>query len=246
VVSNANVESIAVIDADGTDLRQSIVDDAGATLLPAWSPDGVWIAFFAGADGSSTVSLIHPDGSGRRTLNMDPVSRDGLAWSPDPQRLRLTYKAVDIPRSGSSQGPALTHAFVKVYDVASGTETRIAETSILSGTGPAWSPDGTRISWWDDGVKIISVADAIAGRASPWMVFPSVDGSCSEHADLARTAVCGPAQWSPDSRWLFGWGIGGTAIVFGPSDGSQSSHAILLEHPGDLSAGQVAWQAVVP
>jgi hypothetical protein len=195
------------------------------------------------------VSLIHPDGSGRRTLNTNPVDRDGLAWSPEPARLRLTYKAVDVPHSGSSQGPAIRHAFVKVYDLATAMETSVAETSILSGTGPAWSPDGTRISWWDDGVKVISVADAMAGHASPLTVLPTVDGGCSEHTDLAGKAVCGPARWSPDSRWLFGPGIGGTAIVFGRSDGSESSHSIVFDQPVELSAvsgWQVAWQAVTP
>jgi Tol biopolymer transport system component len=47
---------------------------------PAWSPDGRWIAFYAGNGGHHDVYLMHADGSRRRRL-----ARDGEmpAWSPD-------------------------------------------------------------------------------------------------------------------------------------------------------------------
>jgi hypothetical protein len=245
IVSNAGLESIALVDADGTHLRQLTAPDAVPSVDPAWSPDGTWIAFFSGPIESSAVSLIHPDGSGLRTLNTNPVDRDGLAWSTDQARLRLTFKSADVAHSSSSQGFVFQHTFVRVYDLTTATEAPVAEASVLTGTGPVWSPDGTRISWWKDGTFTVVVADALAGHGRPASAFPSVDGDCSEHPDLAGRAICGPAAWSPDGRWLFGPGIGGTSIVFGRSDGSGTTHAITLDHPGDNS-GSVAWQAVGP
>jgi Tol biopolymer transport system component len=245
VIATGSVEMIALVDADGTGVRVLTAPDATPTLDPAWSPDGNWIAFFSGPPESSAVSLIHPDGSGLRTLYTNPVDRDGLAWSPDPARLRLTYKSRDVAHSSSSQGPAFQRTFVRVYDLATTTEAPVAEASVLTGTGPAWSPDGTKISWWNDGTFTVVVVEALAGHGQPALVFPSVDGGCLEHAALAGRAICGPAAWSPDSRWLFGPGIGGTSIVFGRSDGSGSPHAITLDHPGDNS-GTAAWQAVAP
>jgi hypothetical protein len=131
-----------------------------------------------------------------------------------------------------------------MYDLPSATETPLAETSILGGTFPVWSTDGTRVAWWNDGIWTAGLPDPQGRQADPISIFPSVDGGCSEHADLAGKAVCGPARWSPDGRWLFGTGIGGAAIVFGRADGSGSTHAITLS----AVAGQdvAAWQPVVP
>lgn len=51
---------------------------------PAWSPDGEWIAHIEGYQGR--VVLIHPDGSGRRVLKVDPGSDsiEELAWGSAP------------------------------------------------------------------------------------------------------------------------------------------------------------------
>jgi hypothetical protein len=242
VVSNAGLESISLVDADGTHPEPLTAPDGVMPLDPAWSPDGNWIAFFSGPIESSAVSLIHPDGSGLTTLSTPPVDRDGLAWSPDPEWLRLTYKSPDVAHASSSRGPAIQHTFVRVYDLTTTTETAVAEVSRVSGTGPTWSPDGTRISWWNDTVVTVVVADAVLGRGQPIMVFPPAD-SCSSAA-LAGPATCGPAAWSPDSRWLFGRDNGGTSIVFGRSDGSGSTHSITLAQPSDIAGA--AWQAVAP
>jgi Tol biopolymer transport system component len=51
---------------------------------PAWSPDGRWIAYSAG--GSGTIVIVHPDGSERRTLNVDPATDtiEELTWGAAP------------------------------------------------------------------------------------------------------------------------------------------------------------------
>ena len=244
VVSNAGLESIALVDADGAHLQPLTAPDAGAPLDPAWSPDGNWIAFFSGPIESSAVGLIHPDGSGLRTLSTPPVDRDGLAWSPDPERLRLTYKSVDVAHSSSSRGPAPQHTFVRIYDLATATEMPAAEVSRVYATGLTWSPDGTRISWWDEGNFTVAVAEAVAGIGQPIAVFQDVRCGSTDAAALAGRAICGPAAWSPDSRWLFGPGLSRTSIVFGRSDGTGSTHVITLAQPSDSL--RAAWQAVAP
>jgi Tol biopolymer transport system component len=47
---------------------------------PAWSPDGRWIAYVHSYHG--TVTVVHPDGSGRWSLSIDPGSDsiEELAW----------------------------------------------------------------------------------------------------------------------------------------------------------------------
>ena len=248
VTSDGATQAVALVDADGTHLRPLTLPDPGSPLDPAWSPDGNWIAFFSGADGpdgSRSVSLIHPDGSGLRTLNTNPVVPHGLAWSPDPARLRLAYTSADVPHSSSSRGPTFQPTFLRVYALVTATETPVAEASRVYAEGPTWSPDGTRISWWDEGTFTLVVTEALAGHGRPTTMFPTLAGSCSEPAAGAGGFICGRAAWSPDGRWLFGPGVGRASIVFGRSDGNGSTHEIVLEHPGDNS-GSAAWQAVAP
>lgn len=244
-VPTGNGETIWVVDADGRNLEQVTANVAGAPLDPAWSPDGTWIAFFSGVNYSSAISLVHPDGTGLQALRVPPANRDGLAWSPDPGRLQLTYTAEEVLHSTTALAGG-TVANVKVYDLATATETRVTWTSILSGTGATWSPDGTRISWWNDGTHTIRVTNGVAD-GNPTTVSPTVNSGCMEHPELAAKAICGPARWSPDSQWLFGPGIGGTAIVFELAGGTPPSHAITLDHPVDVGASsgwQVDWQSV--
>jgi Tol biopolymer transport system component len=71
---------IAVVNADGTKPHRLTRNEL-YEMGPAWSPDGKWLAFYAGNDGSHDVYLMRPDGSDRRRL-----TRDGgelPSWSPD-------------------------------------------------------------------------------------------------------------------------------------------------------------------
>lgn len=242
VLSAGTRQTIAVVDVDGTNLRPLAATEALAPSDPVWSPDGTWLAFLSNGAQSSAVNLIHPDGSGLTTLDTPPVSPNGLAWSPDPAHLRLAYVSADAAHSSSSQGPPPQKTFLRVYDLSSVTETPVAAASRIYAEGPTWSPDGSRISWWDNGTFVVVATDALAGHGQPIVVFPGVDASCSDRTP-AGLAICGSPAWSPDGRWLFGPGIGRTTIVFGRSDGSGSTHAIALDHPGDNS-GSAAWQAV--
>lgn len=62
--------------------------------MPAWSPSGEWIAYLDPKGRPNHVLIIHPDGSGRKTL----VTLGGerifhyaapIVWSPDSARLLL-------------------------------------------------------------------------------------------------------------------------------------------------------------
>jgi Tol biopolymer transport system component len=53
---------------------------------PAWSPDGQWIAYTAGPDNLGTIVIVHPDGSERRTVTVDPATDtiEELTWGAAP------------------------------------------------------------------------------------------------------------------------------------------------------------------
>ncbi|HEY8636175.1 MAG TPA: hypothetical protein VIL81_02835, partial [Candidatus Limnocylindrales bacterium] len=229
------IGTIEVVDSDGSHVRQIIEGPAAAATdryAPAWSPDGQWISFFSTETTGTKLNVIHPDGSGAQAVKTSPINPDlgQVSWSPDPGQRRLVYVA---------------GGYVKMVDLATATE-------IAVGTGfwPTWSPDGHQMSWWNNGTQLVPIADVLAGKDRPTMVFPAVTGArCQDNPGLAGKAICSPALWSPDGAWIFGPDVVGKAIVFGRVDGSSPPRAIALEHPIDLAAGpgqQVAWQAVAP
>ena len=79
-----------VVNADGSNLSFLV-----SRILPAWSPDGQWIAFIGQQDEANwqiDLEIIRPDGSGRMLLAEIPCSYSALGgpcmapkvrWSPD-------------------------------------------------------------------------------------------------------------------------------------------------------------------
>ncbi len=227
--------TIDVVNADGSHLTQLIKGAAAMAVdrfTPAWSPDGQWISFFSSeANGYVALNVIHPDGSGAAKLSTSPVSpgQGDTYWSPDPAQDRLVYVA------GSQ---------VKFFDLATSTES-----AVWQGFWPTWSPDGTRIAWWNDGTKVAAVSDLLAQTPRQVLVFPSFTGNCPDHPELAGKVICAPAQWSPDGLWVYGPDVTGHSIVLLRSDGSGELRTIKLDHPLDLQNGPaavVAWQPVAP
>jgi hypothetical protein len=230
------IGTIDVVDADGSDLHQLIEGPAAAAVdrfAPAWSPDGQWISFLSSeADGYVGLNVMHLDGSQAHRLATSPMYGDALAvaWSPDPRQNRLLYVA---------------GAYVKMFDLATSKETAVG-----TGFWPTWSPDGERIAWWGERMQAISVAGLLAGTARPVPLFPTYGrGNCGDHPEFAGKTICGPAQWSPDGRWVYAPDIVGKAILIARSDGTGHVRSITLDHPLDAATdhdGLVTWQAVAP
>ena len=114
--------SLAVMDADGTDLRVLVPEWAGDL---AWSPDGRRIAYATATD---EISVVDADGG-------DPV-RVGRgtnpAWSPDGTR---------IAAAGS-----LFLGGLVVYDLTAG-ERQVLSKDAPFYANPAWSPSGDTLAY---------------------------------------------------------------------------------------------------
>ncbi|MFQ5593204.1 MAG: BTAD domain-containing putative transcriptional regulator [Anaerolineae bacterium] len=122
------------IHADGSGLKQ-VTSGESNDVMPAWSPDGQWIAFHR----SCGLWIVHPDGSDARSLMGIPQKFcvGAIAWSPDSHQLAFLYKidkgvgTVDElwVIDGDGAAPRVVHSFER--PVAGG---------IL-----AWSPDGRQV-----------------------------------------------------------------------------------------------------
>ena len=99
---------------------------------PAWSPDGLRLAFVHASGRESVLYTIRADGSELRTLSPGlkreglNVSSDVLAWSPDGSE--ILFEVEDSQH-------------IYVADVESGRYQKLA-----AGLAASWSPDGSRIA----------------------------------------------------------------------------------------------------
>ena len=119
------IRQLFTISVTGNDERRITNGGRGDwDVEPAWSPDGLSIAFYHDILGRG-LYVMNPDGSSRRLL--DPYGAGYPDWSPDGTRIAydcttpVTFREICV----YSQGGGITRLGI--------------------GSTPAWSPDGTQI-----------------------------------------------------------------------------------------------------
>lgn len=135
---------IVVMDADGTNQKRIVSGIYNCcynthVLSPAWSPDGLKIAFAApGLDGRMDIHAVNADGSNRTNLTNTTSSELSPDWSPDGTE--IVYR-----RDGSSQ----YYNYVYTMNADGSNQTKIS--SLPNDQDPAFSPDGKKITFVDYG-----------------------------------------------------------------------------------------------
>ena len=128
---------------DGSELARIPIDLPWAAR-PAWSPDGLWIAFEGSDDAGATgLYVVHPDGSDLRSVTVENGSVGRPAWSPDGATLAYTSNGEPI-EVAPSQFESLLEIRVVRLD-GSGKQSLNAAPD--QGSGPTWSPDGALLAY---------------------------------------------------------------------------------------------------
>jgi WD40-like Beta Propeller Repeat len=209
-----NGGNLFTINPDGT--GQTQLTATGNAHDPAWSPDGMKIAFDRSVGGNVDVWVMNADGSGLTQLTNDPAADFSPAWSPDGAQLafvaardgnneiyRMKTDGTDQVRITNS-GPADTQPDwspdgSRIAAVSGGIYTMKPDGTdqqfLTSGTGPSWNPESYRLAY----------TYANPGNFGDiWTIH--ADGTGSMQVTHNNTAVFGSSQpvWSPDGGQIAG------------------------------------------
>ena len=147
--------TINIVNPDGSDriLLPAIMDGAlNAERELAWSPDGEWLAFdgyqIAGDQSKGVLQIVHPDGSGLRTIDAGTPTTYGDGdiggFSPDGTRVMLT---------SITESPAHTDAVSLTGAVTTMHVARAGDPDPAFDVATSWSPSGSQIEFceqnWD-------------------------------------------------------------------------------------------------
>ena len=171
----------------------------------SWTVDGSELVYAY----SHNIYVMNADGSGQRQITHAPGGLGDFYPVVSPDGSTIAYW--EGSPTGQDGGP--DDAEIYTVPLTGGSPTRLTH-NMYSNIEPAWSPDGTKIAYWDGGDLFVMRAD---GRDQHRVA--SVGGSWA------------PA-WSPDGKQI--------AFVFytgrhAPGDGSP----IMQLRTVDLSTGKV-------
>jgi hypothetical protein len=181
-----DVAQMAVVNADGTDSHFvpipneshfTVDPNSPVSNLPAWSPDGSRIAIVVTKKGNTDIYVMDADGSHQRRLTTSLAQDEFPSWSPDGSTI-VYDSSGSTPLDNSGLSPTQ-----EIWSVpaAGGTPVRLTNNH-ASDQAPSYSPDGTKIAFFEpDGITEMD-ADGrnvrpVAGASGGWTPRWSPDGS---------------------------------------------------------------------
>jgi Tol biopolymer transport system component len=208
--ANTNVtRNIWSVKSDGsgvtplTRLTALQADAVGA----AWSPDGSKIAFesFRALDGSDAVSanavlnvwVMKNDGSGATPLTrLTAVNAHsfGPVWSPDGSKIAFAaLRALD-----GSDAVGTENIWIINADATGAAPLSKLTASAATSSGPAWSPDGSKIAFLSARALDGSNAGNTNNTSNIWVMKSDGTGALPLTKLTANGALSFFSVWSPD------------------------------------------------
>lgn len=140
-------DDVYLMSADGRDIKRLTLD-ARQNNTPSFSPDGSKILFVSKRTGNRELFVMDRDGS--HQYNVSRAHTLGcLVPSFSPDGLKIVFYAVDSIRAEAPRETAMpARAFTEIFvmDSDGGNRVRLT-TNEHRDMGPAWTPDGKRISF---------------------------------------------------------------------------------------------------
>ena len=176
---------------NGTPRR--LTADTVQEQVPAWSPDGQWIAYVTWTEQGGSINKTRADGRGRPTrLTTDTAYYDGPVWSPDGRRI-VVIKGPRAPRLENHRGPGYELAWLPA---TGGPTARISP--IAGGGRPHFSKDPSRVFLYEGSEGLVSMRWDGTDRR----VHVKITGF-TVNVPMAEPFPADEVQISPDSSHVF-------------------------------------------
>ena len=179
--------NVFTIEPDGSGIAPLPVGELPRSSFPAWSPDGIHIAFAsraAGASGGADIYVQRADGSDQHRLTDDPADDTYPSWSPDGTKIVFASR-----RGGST--------FDLYVMNADGTdETQVTDLA-RDEWQPAWAPDGEKIAFTHEYTTEIQLFTSI------FLINP--DGSGLSELRTGHSSQDSDPNWSPTGSQITFW-----------------------------------------
>lgn len=156
-----------------------LTESPGDDYLPAFSPDGRFIAFTSYRSGTEEIWIMDSDGRNLKPLTTDPRKDWSPSWSPDGRKITFTSD-----RTGTNQ------IWVMESDGSRQSQlTRPTRPDVWS-RDSSFSPDGTRIVYTTNE----------SGKEENWIMM--ADGSDPYQHSRSERKNCHPYFTTPDGRGI--------------------------------------------
>ncbi|HEX6474918.1 MAG TPA: hypothetical protein VF114_07535, partial [Candidatus Limnocylindria bacterium] len=168
---------------DGSAPPQRLTENAADDRAPVFSPDGSSVLFDSTRDGNTEIYVLDLATLQERRLTDDPGEDWGATWSPDG-----TQVAFNSDRTGTMD------IYVMAADGSAVRRITRAEHPWVGNLTPAWSPDGTRLTYSmrneDEDSEVWSIA---------------LDGSDARNLTRSPATMdeVWTGAWGPDGRIVF-------------------------------------------
>lgn len=159
---------LQIADADGHNAR-TIFSSSKQILSPAWSPDGMRLAYVSFESGNSAIYIQDIIQGARAKVSAKSGINSAPAWSPDGRLLAMTLSAGGSPD-------------IYILDIAAKNLKRLTSGASID-TEPSWMPDGKTLLFTSDrsgGPQIYQVS--VNGGKAKRLTF---DGKYNAAADIS-------------------------------------------------------------
>jgi TolB protein len=196
-------------------------------LVPAWSPDGNWIAFTSGRTGTPEIWIVRSNGTNQRQLTNSPgIAKIMPTWSPDGQF--IAYTQFDASAKHNSVW-IMTASGRNPRQLTTGTWNNVDADGDFINTAndarsPAWSPTSNKIAFW-------------SGEEGKMGQIWSINSDGSNRVQLILPAKPPVQPYPPPLPYSIsddpGWSPDGKAILFSTNRGNHPEMWVMKANGDD-------------